>query len=111
MMTIVSHVELKPGTEGEWDRTMHERLRAAEGRSGWVAGQLLRPVDKPQDRVIVGTWQRREDWEAWHRDAGVQGTRARAGRPEARRAGRAGAERRRAHEWWHEVVEERGLAA
>ena len=101
MMTIVSHVELKPGTEGEWDRTMHERLRAAEGRSGSVAGQLLRPVDKPQDRVIVGTWQRREDWEAWHRDAAFQETRTRLDRLEARPA----------HEWWHEVVEERGLAA
>jgi hypothetical protein len=57
MMTIVTHVELKPGTEGDWDRTMQERLRAAEDREGWVAGQLLRPIDKPRDRVIVGTWQ------------------------------------------------------
>jgi heme-degrading monooxygenase HmoA len=70
MMTIVTHVELKPGTEGDWDRTMHERLRAAEEREGWVAGQLLRPVDKPQDRVIVGTWLSREHWEAWHRERG-----------------------------------------
>ncbi len=60
MMTIVTHVELKPGTEGEWDQAMHERLRAAEDREGWVAGQLLRPVDKPHDRVIVGTWQSRQ---------------------------------------------------
>ena len=34
MVTIVSHVELKPGTEREWDLTMHERLRAAEGAAG-----------------------------------------------------------------------------
>ncbi|HEX9818616.1 MAG TPA: hypothetical protein VGD07_03280 [Methylomirabilota bacterium] len=54
MMTIVTHVELGPGSEGEWDRTMHERLRAAERGDGWVAGQLLRPVDKPHDRVIAG---------------------------------------------------------
>jgi len=49
----------------------------------------------------VGTWQRREDWEAWHRDAAFQETRTRLDRLEARPA----------HEWWHEVVEERGLAA
>ena len=69
MMTVVTHVELKPGTEQEWDRAMHERLRAAEGREGWVAGQLLRPLDQPHQRVIVGTWQSREHWETWHRDA------------------------------------------
>ena len=68
MMTIVTHVELKPGAEREWDRTMRERLQAAEGRPGWVAGQLLRPVDKPQARVIVGTWESREAWEAWHHE-------------------------------------------
>jgi heme-degrading monooxygenase HmoA len=101
MMTIVSHVELKPGTEGDWDRTMHERLRAAEEREGWVAGQLLRPVDKPQDRVIVGTWLSREHWEAWHRDAAFRETRTRLD----------GLEARPARESWHEVVEGHGLAA
>ena len=101
MMTIVTHVELKPGTEGEWDQAMHARLQAAEGRQGWVAGQLLRPVDKPHDRVIVGTWERREDWEAWHRDPAFRETRQRLD----------GLEARAAQEWWHDVVEERGLAA
>jgi heme-degrading monooxygenase HmoA len=101
MMTIVTHVELKPGAEGEWDRAMHERLRAAEERDGWVAGQLLRPIDKPHDRVIVGTWQSREAWEAWHRDATFRETRTRLD----------GLEARPARESWHEVVEERGLAA
>jgi len=44
MLAIVTHVQLKPGSEGEWDRAMHDRLRAAEGRPGWVAGQLsVRP--------------------------------------------------------------------
>jgi heme-degrading monooxygenase HmoA len=101
MVTIVTHVELKPGSESEWDRTMHERLRAAEGRPGWVAGQLLRPVDKPQARVIVGTWHSRDAWEAWHRDAAFRETRQRLD----------GLEAQPAQEWWHDVVEERGLAA
>jgi heme-degrading monooxygenase HmoA len=101
MNTIVTHVELKPGTESEWDRTMHERLRAAEGRPGWVASQLLRPVDKPHDRVIVGTWRSRDDGEAWHRDPAFRETRKRLD----------GLEAGPAQEWWHEVVEEHGLAA
>ena len=101
MMTVVTHVELKPGTESEWDRTMHERLRAAEGREGWVAGQLLRPVDKPHQRVIVGTWRSREHWKTWNGDPAFRETRTRLDALEARPA----------QEWWHEVVEGRGLAA
>jgi heme-degrading monooxygenase HmoA len=101
MMTIVSHVELKPGTESEWDRTMHERLRAAEGRRGWVASQLLRPVDKPQARVIVGTWESREHWAEWHADPAFRETRTRLD----------GLEARPAQEWWHQVVEEHRAAA
>jgi len=101
MVTIVTHVELKPGAESEWDRTMHERLRAAEGRPGWVAGILLQPVDKPNARVIVGTWESRDAWVAWHRDAAFRETRTRLD----------GLEARPAQEWWHEVLEERGLAA
>ena len=80
---------------------MHGRLRAAEGCSGWVAGQLLRPTDKPHDRVIVGTWKSGEAWEAWHRDPSFRETRSRLD----------GLEARPAQESWHEVVEERGLAA
>lgn len=101
MMTVVTHVELKPGTESEWDRTMHERLHAAENREGWVAGQLLRPVGQPHQRVIVGTWRSREHWETWHRDPAFRETRTRLD----------GLEARPAQEWWHEVVEGRGLAA
>ena len=101
MVTIVTHVELKPGTEGEWDRAMHERLRAAEHRPGWIAGQLLRPVDKSHGRVIIGTWQSREAWEAWHRDTAFRETRKQLD----------GLEARPAQEWWHQVVEEHRAAA
>jgi hypothetical protein len=74
MMTIVTHIQVKPGSEGEWDRTMQERLRAAEGRPGS---------------------------EAWHRDPTFRETGTRRG----------GLEARSAQESWHEVLEERGLAA
>ena len=100
MVTIVTHVELKPGTEAEWDRAMHERLRAAEERPGWVAGQLLRPVDRPHARVIVGTWESRDAWAAWHKDPAFRDTRAHLD----------GLEAGPAQEWWHEVVEERRVA-
>ena len=63
MMTIVTHVHLKEGVGREWDTAMRARLSAAKKRPGWVGGQLLRPSDKPDRRVIVGTWRTRATWE------------------------------------------------
>ncbi len=75
-MTI-SVVTLKEGSEPEWDRAMQERLEAAESQPGWVAGQLLMPADRLDQRAIVGTWQTRADWEAWHNDPAFTATRER----------------------------------
>jgi heme-degrading monooxygenase HmoA len=94
MMTIVTHVHLKEGAGREWDAAMRARLSAAKKRAGWVGGQLLRPSDKPDRRVIVGTWRTRADWEAWHRDPQFAETRRRLD----------GLESEPAQHWWHEVV-------
>jgi len=94
MMTIVTHIHLKEGAGREWDAAMRARLSAAKKRPGWVGGQLLRQSDKPNRRVIVGTWRTRADWEAWHQDPQFAETRRRLD----------GLESRPAEHWWHEVV-------
>jgi heme-degrading monooxygenase HmoA len=94
MMTIVTHIHLKEGAGREWDTAMGTRLSAAKKRPGWVGGQLLRPTDKPDRRVILGTWRTRADWEAWHQDRLFAETRRRL----------EGLESRPAEHWWHEVV-------
>jgi heme-degrading monooxygenase HmoA len=97
-MTIVTHVKLKQGSEPEWDAAMRERLAAAKERQGWVGGQLMMPLDKLDERMIVGTWQTRADWEAWHNDKAFAETRKRL----------EGLEASPPQQWWHEVlVEER----
>ena len=63
MMTIVTRVKLKEGTEPEWDAAMSARLSAARHRPGWVSAQLLMPLDALNRRVIVGTWETRAAWE------------------------------------------------
>jgi len=68
MMTIVTHVHLKEAAGPHWDAVMRKRLSAARKSSGWIGGQLLRPAEKPDRRLIVGTWRARADWEAWHHD-------------------------------------------
>lgn len=75
MMTVITQVSLKPGSEQDWDQAMRERLTAAENQGGCVAAQLLKPVDGRNRRVIVGTWESRADWEAWHDDPAFQDTR------------------------------------
>jgi len=77
MMTIVTHVTLKEGAEPEWDTVMRERLAGAHEQPGWVGGQLMMPLDGLNKRVIVGTWQTRADWEAWHKDQRFTETRRR----------------------------------
>jgi heme-degrading monooxygenase HmoA len=94
MMTIVTHVHLKEGAGREWDTAMRTRLSAAKKRPGWVGGQLLRPGDNPNRRVIVGTWRTRADWEAWHHDPQFTETRQRLD----------GLESAPAEHWWHDVM-------
>jgi heme-degrading monooxygenase HmoA len=94
MMTIVTRVTLKEGAEREWDAAMRERLSAAKQQPGWIGGQLLGPMDASSKRVIVGTWQTRAHWEAWHADETFAGTRQRL----------AGLEAAPSEHWWHEVL-------
>lgn len=75
MMTVITQVKLKQGSEPEWDAAMSERLGAARSRRGWVGGQLLIPLDGMDRRTIVGTWESRADWEAWHEDPAFVETR------------------------------------
>ena len=77
MMTVITRVELKAGTEPEWDEAMRERIEGAHDRPGWIGGQLLIPTEGLNQRVIVGTWETRADWQAWHEDPAFKETRDR----------------------------------
>jgi heme-degrading monooxygenase HmoA len=94
MMTIVSHVRIKPGEETAWDEVFRDRARAAREQPGFVSVQLSIPIDAPNERVIIGTWESRADWEAWHTAEPFQETR--------RRLEEVDEEKQR--DWWHEVV-------
>ena len=76
MMTIVTQVTLQEHGAEQWDNAMQTRVDAAKDRPGWVAVQLLKPVDDARRRVIVGTWESREHWAAWHDDETFVETRA-----------------------------------
>ena len=94
MMTIVTHVTLREGAGPEWDATMSDRLAAAADQPGWIGGQLLIPLDGMHRRIIVGTWQTRAAWEAWHNDPDFIATRSQL----------EGLEAEPSKHWWHEVI-------
>jgi heme-degrading monooxygenase HmoA len=96
MMTIVTRVTLKEGTEPQWDDAMRERMLAARDQAGWIGGQIMIPLDGPNRRMIIGTWQTRAHWEAWHSDPKFAATRLRID----------GLEAEPREEWWHEVIED-----
>ena len=96
MMTVVTTVTLKDAARNQWDRAMHERVRAASDMDGCVAVQLLREADNPQRRAIIGTWQSREHWARWHDDEAFNATRAEL----------AGLEDGPSSTVWYDVVEE-----
>ncbi len=66
MVTVITRIKIKVGDEPEWDAAFRERVRAARGQPGFVSVQLCAPFDAMNERVIIGTWQTRADWEAWH---------------------------------------------
>jgi heme-degrading monooxygenase HmoA len=73
---------------------MSERLEAARGRKGWIGGQLVTPVNGPNKRTIIGTWETRADWEAWHHDPAFTETRQKLD----------GLESAPSEQTWHEVL-------
>ena len=94
MMTVITRTVLREGSEPEWDAAMRDRLSAAHGRPGWIGGQLLIPLERLNERLIVGTWETRADWEAWHSDETFRETRQRM----------EGLEQEPSETGWHEVV-------
>jgi heme-degrading monooxygenase HmoA len=94
MMTIVTHVRIAEGQEPAWDAAMRDRLSAATAQSGFVSVQVGIPTDAPDERVVIGTWDTRADWEAWHETDSFRSTRQRMDTCEVERRG----------EWWHEIV-------
>jgi heme-degrading monooxygenase HmoA len=98
MQTIVTHVRIRPGEEGAWDDAFRERATAAREQQGFVSVQLCKPEDAPSSRVVIGTWQTREDWQRWHGDEAFLETRRRLEETDDEKTA----------ETWHEVVVHEG---
>ena len=95
MMTIITRVKLRAGSTEQWGRAMHTRVEAARGAKGWISAQLLQGVDEPLERAIVGVWDSKEAWAAWHDEDAFTETREQL----------SGVEDRPQESVWFEVIE------
>ena len=84
----------QPGRHQHTAMVMRERLAAVKEQPGFVAVQLCIPSDAINERVIIGTWESRADWAAWHETEAFRQSRARL----------EAAQTKKQREWWHEVV-------
>lgn len=98
MVTVVTRMRIKDGQQQAWDAAFRERAQAAREQDGFVFVQLCTPDDAPDERVIVGTWQSRDDWQAWHEQPEFVETRRQLEEVDEERAGT---------QWYEVVVEER----
>jgi heme-degrading monooxygenase HmoA len=97
-MTVITHHVLRDDAAArDWDAAMYQRLTAARDQPGWIEGVLLRAVNDRMLRTIVGTWESREAWEAWHDEDAFRETRERLD----------GLQSRPSETTWYEVIEER----
>lgn len=95
MMTVVTEIEITSGQEPQWDAAFQDRLRDAPNQPGWVGIQLVIPLDSANERVVIGTWESRADWEAWHDTDVFKSTRERLNQ----------VEQSSSDETWYEVID------
>jgi heme-degrading monooxygenase HmoA len=98
MVTVVTRVRIKDGRESEWDDVFSKRVEAARDQPGFEFVQLCRPDGAESDRVIVGTWQKHDDWKSWHDDPAFLETRQELEEID---------QESRGSQWYEVVVEER----
>jgi heme-degrading monooxygenase HmoA len=70
MVTIISRQTVSPEDHSAWETAIRERAEGATRQPGFVRGQVLVPMDQPDVRTIIGTWESRADWERF-RDSAV----------------------------------------
>ncbi len=45
---------------------LFRQMRAsAATQSGYITGETLRSLDKPEEFMVISTWQSSEDWNKW----------------------------------------------
>lgn len=65
MYQVLGRFQLIQGEEHRWDIAFRERVEEARGFEGWLGAAAWVPVDDARQRVVVGRWATRDDYDTW----------------------------------------------
>jgi heme-degrading monooxygenase HmoA len=57
--------KVPPETRDEIMNLIKELRSRATGQAGYVTGETLQRIDKPDEFLVISTWQSLEDWNNW----------------------------------------------
>lgn len=74
MITVANRLYVKPEHAQAFEAVFRERAGLVDGMPGFVANQVLRPVNTGEPYIILTTWTSREAFMGWIRsEAFTQG--------------------------------------
>jgi len=62
---VIGRFNLRPGAEAAWDAAFRERIEAATSAPGWLGVASWAPVSEPSQRIVIGRWRARTDFDTW----------------------------------------------
>jgi heme-degrading monooxygenase HmoA len=65
MHVVLGRVIVRSDSAAEWEAKWSARAEGARQFPGGGGAELLMPVDHPDERVIVGWWTTRENFDHW----------------------------------------------
>lgn len=79
MITVANRLYVKPEHAEAFEKVFQERAGLVDGMPGFVANQVLRPVNEGDPYVVLTTWDSRQQFLDWVRSEEFQKGHAQSG--------------------------------
>lgn len=66
MIRVIIERILAEGLESHYEEAAREALIRTMAQPGFLSGESLCDVARPNRRIVLGSWRSRQDWEAWY---------------------------------------------
>jgi len=65
MIRVIIERSIAEGLEEPYEQAIRRTIQQAVQAPGFISGESLRDLNKPNHRVVVSTWQSVAHWNAW----------------------------------------------
>ncbi len=65
MIRIIIERILADGLESHYEEAARAALIQTMSQPGFISGESLCDIDRPNRRIVLGTWRSRREWDAW----------------------------------------------